>query len=184
MTAGRLTQKQENFCLAYIETGNASEAYRRAYNADCMKSETVNVKASQLLKQDKIRVRLEELQEQAEKKAIVTKEYVLQKMVDIAEMDVKDILNDDMSFRPVGEWPKTWCQFLSGVDIIELQSNDDVARIIKKIKWPDKVKNLELIGKHLGMFTDKLEVKGSVSISETLEKARKRVKELRNRTSE
>ena len=28
-----LTQKQENFCLAYIETGNASEAYRKAYNA-------------------------------------------------------------------------------------------------------------------------------------------------------
>lgn len=61
MKAGELTQKQENFCLAYIETGNASEAYRKAYNADGMKPETVNVKASQLLRQDKIRIRLEEL---------------------------------------------------------------------------------------------------------------------------
>jgi len=35
------TQKQENFCLAYIECGNASEAYRRAYDAEYMKPETV-----------------------------------------------------------------------------------------------------------------------------------------------
>jgi phage terminase small subunit len=40
-----LTVKQENFCLAYMETGNASEAYRRAYNAGKMKPAVINVKA-------------------------------------------------------------------------------------------------------------------------------------------
>ena len=35
-----LTPKQEAFCLAYMETGNASEAYRRAYDADNMKPAT------------------------------------------------------------------------------------------------------------------------------------------------
>ena len=44
-----LTPKQENFCLAYLETGNASEAYRRAYAAGKMKSETVHRKAFDLL---------------------------------------------------------------------------------------------------------------------------------------
>jgi len=37
-----LTIKQEAFCQAYIEKGNASEAYRMAYAADKMKPETVN----------------------------------------------------------------------------------------------------------------------------------------------
>ncbi|MGU9998175.1 terminase small subunit, partial [Bordetella avium] len=37
-----LTPKQEAFALAYVETGNASEAYRRAYSAERMKPETVN----------------------------------------------------------------------------------------------------------------------------------------------
>lgn len=56
-----LTLKQEAFCQAYIETGNASEAYRTAYAADKMKPETINVKASELLANGKITVRVAEL---------------------------------------------------------------------------------------------------------------------------
>jgi len=56
-----LTPKQEAFCLAYIETGNASEAYRRSYDAGRMQPATINVKASQLLADDKIAVRVAEL---------------------------------------------------------------------------------------------------------------------------
>lgn len=56
-----LTPKQEAFCLAYIETGNASEAYRRSYNAANMQANTITVKASQLLAQDNVSVRVAEL---------------------------------------------------------------------------------------------------------------------------
>ncbi len=56
-----LTPKQEAFCLAFIETGNASEAYRRAYNAENTKPDVVNVKASQMLAHGKISVRVAEL---------------------------------------------------------------------------------------------------------------------------
>jgi hypothetical protein len=51
---GRLTSKQEAFCLAYVETGNASEAYRRAYDADRMKPATIHGCASELLRHPKI----------------------------------------------------------------------------------------------------------------------------------
>jgi phage terminase small subunit len=44
-----LTIKQETFCQKYIETGNASEAYRQAYDAGNMKPETVKKRASELL---------------------------------------------------------------------------------------------------------------------------------------
>jgi phage terminase small subunit len=57
----KLTIKQEKFCLAYMETGNASEAYRRAYNASGMKEATINVKASELLKNGKVAVRVRDL---------------------------------------------------------------------------------------------------------------------------
>ncbi|WP_439243801.1 terminase small subunit [Lonepinella sp. BR2474] len=56
------TPKQENFCLIYIETGNASEAYRRAYNADKMKPESIHRRAKELLDNGKIRARIEQLQ--------------------------------------------------------------------------------------------------------------------------
>lgn len=58
-----LTPKQENFCLAYLETGNASEAYRRAYDCGDMKPESVNRKAKELLDNVKITARLTSLRE-------------------------------------------------------------------------------------------------------------------------
>ncbi|MGG5150476.1 terminase small subunit [Alcaligenes aquatilis] len=57
-----LTPKQEAFALAYVETGNASEAYRRSYNAERMKPEVIAVKASELLAHGKVSVRIKELQ--------------------------------------------------------------------------------------------------------------------------
>lgn len=56
-----MTPKQETFCLAYVETGNASEAYRRAYDAESMKSETVTKRASELLASGDITGRVAEL---------------------------------------------------------------------------------------------------------------------------
>lgn len=60
---GNLTPKQEKFCLAYIETSNASEAYRRCYNVgENTKDETVWRKAKELLDNGKVAARIKELQ--------------------------------------------------------------------------------------------------------------------------
>ena len=67
-----LTVKQEAFCLSYIETGNASEAYRRSYNAGNMKPESINVNACKLLSDAKIAQRVRELQTMHLERHIVT----------------------------------------------------------------------------------------------------------------
>lgn len=86
-----LTQKQENFCLAYIETGNASEAYRRSYNASNMKPETVVVRASELMSKSNIKVRVEELRGKAESKAIMTREEALERLTRMARVRITDV---------------------------------------------------------------------------------------------
>ena len=86
MTAGRLTQKQENFCLAYIETGNASEAYRRVYNAKGMKPETVNRNAKALLDNNKIATRLEELRKPVAESAQITLAQHLSTLEELREL--------------------------------------------------------------------------------------------------
>lgn len=58
-----LTPKQERFCHAYIETSNASEAYRQAYAASRMKPATINVKACVLLAGGKVAARVAELRD-------------------------------------------------------------------------------------------------------------------------
>jgi hypothetical protein len=67
-----LTPKQEAFCLAYLEAGNASEAYRHAYDAACMAPATVHRKAKALLDNGKIAARLSALRAPAAEQAQVT----------------------------------------------------------------------------------------------------------------
>lgn len=72
-----LTIKQEAFCQAYIETGNASEAYRTAYAADKMKPEAIHVQASKLQDNPKIALRLNELQGEIKQRHNVTVDSLL-----------------------------------------------------------------------------------------------------------
>lgn len=67
-----LTPKQEKFCLAYVETGNASEAYRQAYDAENMKAESIHVNACKLLKGAKVALRVVELQEENRERHNIT----------------------------------------------------------------------------------------------------------------
>ena len=69
-----LTPKQEAFCLAYLETGNASEAYRRSYSAENMKPESINRKAKDVIDNVKIAARIAELRKPATHKAQMTLE--------------------------------------------------------------------------------------------------------------
>ena len=68
----KLTTKQEKFCKTFIETGNASEAYRQSYDCQKMKGPTINRNAVALLDNTKITTRVRELQLNLQKKFEVT----------------------------------------------------------------------------------------------------------------
>lgn len=56
-----LTIKQEKFCMVYVETGNASEAYRQAYNAENMSNEAIWVESCRLLDHPSVSLKVKEL---------------------------------------------------------------------------------------------------------------------------
>ncbi|EPM0509718.1 terminase small subunit [Pseudomonas juntendi] len=57
----RFTDKMELFCLAYVETGNASEAYRRSYDTSKMADKTAQREGYNLLQNPLVQARIEEL---------------------------------------------------------------------------------------------------------------------------
>lgn len=57
----KLTIKQENFCLAYVETGNASEAYKNSYACSKMNNTSIRVAANEILNNPHITLRIAEL---------------------------------------------------------------------------------------------------------------------------
>jgi phage terminase small subunit len=85
-----LTPKQEAFCLAYMETGNASEAYRRAYDAGGMKAETINRNAKALTDNSKVATRLSELRAIAQERAMVTVESLTFELEEARQLALRE----------------------------------------------------------------------------------------------
>ncbi|KJY84823.1 terminase [Vibrio galatheae] len=164
----KLTDKQEQFCLEYLIDLNATQAAIRAGYSENGAAQN----AAKLIRNDKVQVRLSELKAQRVEETKISAAYVLNRLVEIDQMDVADIINDDGSIKPVSQWPKCWRQTISGLDVSELWEGTGDERqqigLLKKIKFPDKVKNIELLGKHVDVqaFKERIEQKTELTLQE------------------
>jgi phage terminase small subunit len=165
----KLTVKEDGACQSLLILGDKTAAYREHYNCSKMKDSTVNRKAVELFDKSHIIDRVNELKAQRSERTAIDADYVLKRLVQIDEMDVLDILEDNGSVKVISEWPKSWRTLVSGLDVSEIMSGDSIV-CLKKIKWPDKVKNLELIGKHVNIqaFKDKIEHSGLITHEDAL----------------
>lgn len=160
----KLTARQRRFVDEYLVDLNATQAAIRAgYSA-----RTADSIGLQLLRKTQVAEAIQAAMAKRQERTAIDAAYVVGKLREIAEMDVLDILQDDMSLKPVSQWPKIWRQYLTGFDLAEMFEGrgDDrsTVGILKKIRWPDKVKNLELLGRHLGIFTDRHQLEGNVEL--------------------
>ena len=157
-----LTPKQQRFVEEYLIDLNATQAYIRAGYA-VKNDETASVMASRLLGNDKVQTTIQEALKARQERTKIDADYVLKRLVEIDQMDVLDIMDDDGNVKPLRDWPKIWRQYISNIETISM---DDGEGWLKKIKWPDKVKNLELLGRHVsvGAFKDKVEHSGKLEI--------------------
>lgn len=157
-----LTDKQEMFCREYLVDLNATQAAIRAGYSD----KTANRIAAQLLSKLDIGKRIQELKSERGERLAIDADYVLQRLVEIDQMDVADILLSNGEIKPIKDWPKVWRITLSGIDVTEMAG--DSTGLLKKIKWPDKVKNLELLGKHISVQAFREQVKNEHNVVGTL----------------
>jgi phage terminase small subunit len=92
MKERKLTPKQDAFVLAYLETGNASEAYRRAYDVGNMLPLTIATRGRELLKNSLITARLEEARNESFNKAVIDRAGVLSLLTEIATADPNELM--------------------------------------------------------------------------------------------
>lgn len=166
-----LTERQARFVDEYLVDLNGTQAaIRTGYSP-----RTANEQASRLLANANVQALLQERSKEREARTQINADYVLQRLVQIDQLDVADILDGTGNFLPVLQWPKVWRQTLSGMDVQEMLTND-VESVIRKIKWPDKLRNLELLGKHvtINAFRDQVQVEVTGSLADRMAKARER----------
>lgn len=82
----KLTPKQEKFCQKYIETGNASQAYRQSYDCENMKDEAVKVEASRLLDNPNITLTISQLQDKHAKRHNTTVDTLLGELEEVRQL--------------------------------------------------------------------------------------------------
>lgn len=154
-----LTPKQQRFVEEYLIDLNATQAAIRAGYSE----KTARDIGCENLAKPNIAKAIEEAQNKRTEQTQIDAAYVLKRLVEIDQMDVLDIMDDQMKIRPVNEWPKVWRQYVVNLENLELSDGEGC---FKKIKWPDKVKNLELLGRHVsvGAFKDKVEHSGKLEI--------------------
>ncbi|WP_288384610.1 terminase small subunit [uncultured Acinetobacter sp.] len=179
-----LTAKQARFVEEYLIDLNATQA---AIRAGYSEATARSIGAENLTKPDILEAIIEAQAKRSERTKIDA-DYVLQRLVAIDQMDVLDIMDDNYVFKPIGDWPVIWRQYISNIENIEEFDGrgDEKTQVgwLKKIKWPDKVKNLELLGKHVavGAFKDKVEHSGKIDLNSVSDEALdKRIKELESK---
>lgn len=152
-----LTIKQENFCNYYIESGNASDAYRRAYSCEKMRDKQVWEESCKLLSNPKVAQRVNELQEEQKGKSDITKERILQELSGIAFSSIADMHNtwiERKEFEKLSRKEKSAIKSISTKIFKKNIGTSDEPEIVDveyvKIELYDKIKAIERICKMLG----------------------------------
>jgi phage terminase small subunit len=173
---GTLNDQQERFCQEYVVDLNGTKAAARAGYSE----KGAHVEASRLLRNPKVTARLSELQAARSKRTQITSDMVLLELAKLANSDLRRLFNANGELLPPSEWPDDVALAVSSVEVEELFDGygQDRTQIgyTKKVKFWDKPKALELLGKHLKLFTDKVEHSASESL-EALLTGQRRVKD-------
>lgn len=105
----------------------------------------------------------------------IAKEMVFEELQNIAHSKLSQVFKEDGTLKSPHEWPDEVDRFISSVEVDELFEGTGRERtqigFTKKIKLWDKMKALEMICKKLGLFTEKIEVTGKLTLADILEKS-------------
>lgn len=147
-----LSPKQARFVQEYLLDLNATQAAIRAGYSE----KTANEQSSRLLANVKVSAAIEEAKAKRAERTQINADWLLGRLAEEATADIADLYDDSNNLKPVKDWPLIWRQGLvAGVEIDALYdgSGEDREQTghTKKIKLSDRLKRLELIGKHVGV---------------------------------
>lgn len=156
-----MTDAQKRFCDEYLTDLNATRAYKVAY-LRCKKDETANVNGSKLLRNAKVQEYISEKMKEREKRTEITQDMVIKELAKIAFLDIRKLYTENGQLKNIADMDSETAGAISSLETLEEYEGygDDREKIgdTQKVKLLDKTKALELLGRHLGIFNDKIDV--------------------------
>lgn len=154
----KLTPKQELFCQEYLKDMNGTAAAKRAGYS----KRTAAEQACQILATPKIQERVNELKAARLERVQIDADWVLKRIAAIADVDIAKAYDKGGQFLPIKEMPEDLRKTITGIDVYKDFTEGVEVGETRKIKLADKLKALELLGRHIKLFTDKVEHSGKV----------------------
>lgn len=155
-----LNDKQETFCQEYLIDLNATQAAIRAGYSP----ESAGAIGGENLQKPEIKTRINELKSERARRCNVTADDVLRELMGIKDSNITRLFKADGAILPMSDWPEDLARCVASVEVDELYEGKGEDRkfvgYTRKVKFWDKTKALEMIGRHLKMFTDKIEATG------------------------
>lgn len=148
-----MTDKQKRFCDEYLIDLNATRAYKTAYPS-IEKDETARANGSRLLTYANIKKYIEERMQERQERTEVTQDQVVKELAAIAfakATDYAEVRDGQVIIKNTTDLSDMMVRAIAGIK----EGRNGV-----EIKLNDKGKALELLGRHLGMFKDRMEVSG------------------------
>ena len=165
------TEKQLTALHHYVVNGSKLEAYRFAYDVENMKEKTIQTKTWELWRQPHMKAALALIQKAAKQrqtemleKISIDAAWVLERTALLANFNIKAFIKIDeagqayydFSTATDNDW---YCISEYTVDVIEKGKGDDKLYVDRvKVKTTDKLRALELVGRHISVqaFKDQL----------------------------
>jgi len=156
MAREELTPKQEMFVREYLVDLNATQAAIRAGYS----KKTAGAVGHEVLKKPEIQAAIQKAMQSRAERTQITADRVLEEWSKIAFMDIKEVVDWDengITIRPSAEVDGS---LIAEISQIATESGHNL-----KIKMHDKMKALDSVARHLGMFNDKLNLSGNTTIN-------------------
>lgn len=148
-----MTEKQKIFADEYLIDLNATRAYRKAYPS-VKKDETAAAAAARMLRNVNVADYIAERMQARQERTEITQDRVLEELAAIAfarATDYAEVKDDQVFIKDTAGLSENQIKAIAGIK----QGKFGI-----EVKLSDKEKALELLGRHLGMFKDRVEVSG------------------------
>lgn len=154
----KLTPKQERFVEEYLVDLNATQAAIRAGYSP----KSANEIAAENLAKPSIRARIDQAIAERSRRTGINQDRVIRELARIALVNPRDVIN--FNEATVNEYASE--DDLAAIQSVKVKSSssENGEMIEREVRLNDKIKALELLGKHLGMFKDKVEISGAVDV--------------------
>ena len=170
-----LPAKRRAFVEEYLKHLNASKAYTQAYGR---KGQTAEVNGCKLLRGAKVRAAVDAAIAKRSERTGLDQDDVLRELALLARSSITHYVIDDYGHVSLADdAPAAAMRAVSSIKRIVRADENGNTTVTTELRLWDKVASLQMVGKHLGMFADRLKVEVDLGgLAERLSTARSRAK--------